>query len=116
MKAVLKRTIFCTAAILFLILNIYNFSAIGKKNIETLLPLAAASQAEDESNDAGSNDFNFIKSNENIKDFLYDGSLLLYGGIGLIAVSVIGIVITFLPRKHRKKRPNKSDSNKRARK
>lgn len=55
-------------------------------------------------NEKGEDNFNFIKSKEDIKDFLYDGTWLLYGGIALIAVSVMGIVLTFIPKKRKKRR------------
>ena len=51
--------------------------------------------------------FNFIKSEESdTNDFIYDGSVFLYGGILLVSVSVAGIVFTLLPpkRKNGKKR------------
>lgn len=51
--------------------------------------------------------FNFIKSEESdVNDFIYDGSVFLYGGILLVSVSVAGIVFTLLPpkRKNNKKR------------
>ena len=51
-----------------------------------------------------SENFNFIKSQENNNDFLYDGSLLLYGGIALVALSVLGTIFTFLPPRNRKKK------------
>lgn len=51
-----------------------------------------------------SEDFNFIKSQESNNDFLYDGSLLLYGGIALVALSILGTIFTFVPRKNRKKK------------
>ena len=50
-----------------------------------------------------SENFNFIKSEENVKNFIYDGSLLLYGGVFLISVSVAGIVFTLWPSKKKKR-------------
>lgn len=116
MKTILKKSISFLSAILFLILNTYTFSAINKNDIKTFLPVATAIQSDNESKDEGDNDFNFIKSNENVRDFLYDGSLLLYGGIALISLSVIGMVITFLPRRRKKRRTRKSNLNRHARK
>lgn len=51
--------------------------------------------------------FNFIKSNESSGDFLYDGSLFLYGGIALISISIIGIIITLKPKRKKKKSTHK---------
>lgn len=51
---------------------------------------------------ASSENFNFIKSQGNSSDFLYDGSLLLYGGIILVILSVLGTIFTFVPRKNKK--------------
>lgn len=44
-------------------------------------------------------DFNFIKRNDNSVDFIYDGTILLYGGITLVAVSIAGMIITVIPKK-----------------
>lgn len=48
--------------------------------------------------------FDFIKSDDKISEIIYDGSVLLYGGIALISISAAGIIFTFLPsrRKNRK--------------
>ena len=46
-------------------------------------------------------DFGFIKSDEKISDLIYDGSVLLYGGIALISISAAGIIFTFLPQKRK---------------
>lgn len=48
--------------------------------------------------------FDFIKSDEKISDLIYDGSVLLYGGIALISISAAGIIFTFFSgrRKNRK--------------
>ena len=54
-----------------------------------------------------SENFNFIKSDEDSQSFIWDGSIFLYGGIALIVISVFGIIITFIPRKRRKKRRRK---------
>lgn len=57
-----------------------------------------------ESDDQTEGGFNFIKSNESSNDFFYDGSLLLYGGIAFISISIIGIIITLKPKKKKKKK------------
>ena len=58
------------------------------------------------SNSNGEN-FNFIKSSKYAHDFIYDGSLLLYGGILLICISVIGLILTLSKKKKRKKKVQK---------
>ena len=55
------------------------------------------------SNSKGEN-FNFIKSSKYAHDFIYDGSLLLYGGILLICISVIGLILTLSKKKKHKKK------------
>jgi len=47
--------------------------------------------------------FNFIKSEEVVDSFIYDGSLLLYGGIALISISIAGITFTLLPSRKKPK-------------
>lgn len=59
---------------------------------------ASGNQNKDESEN-----FNFIKSEENVKNFIYDGSILLYGGVFLISVSIAGIVFTLWPSKKKKR-------------
>ncbi len=49
------------------------------------------------------NEFNFIKSNTTDNNFFYNGNWLLYGGIILIILSIIGMVITLKPKKRNKK-------------
>ena len=56
--------------------------------------------------------FNFIKSSQYAHDFIYDGSLLLYGGILLICISVIGLILTFSGKKKRKKKTQRNSSKK----
>ena len=51
--------------------------------------------------------FNFIKSSKYAHDFIYDGSLLLYGGILLICISIIGLILTLSKKKKRKKKVQK---------
>lgn len=45
--------------------------------------------------------FGFIKSDEKISDLIYDGSVLLYGGIALISISAAGMIFTFLPKRRK---------------
>ena len=110
MKNIFKKMISYAAAFLILILNPYTFLGLNKKSDKITLPLATTNQTEnneEEEKEDETNNFNFIKSNGNIKDFLYDGSLLLYGGIALIVISCAGIIITFLPRRRKKRRKRK---------
>lgn len=58
------------------------------------------------SNSKGEN-FNFIKSSKYAHDFIYDGSLLLYGGILLICISVVGLILTLFKKKRRKRKVRK---------
>lgn len=51
--------------------------------------------------------FSFIKSNEKVRNFIGDGHILLYVGIILIIVSILGIILTFVPRKVKKKKSRK---------
>ncbi len=83
MKSILKKLYMKTFTSLTLIasLSFKSLMAVSSKNSEN---------------------FNFIKSQEGTNDFLYDGSLLLYGGIALVALSILGTIFTFLPRKKRK--------------
>ena len=53
------------------------------------------------------NNFNFIKSEENIMDFIYDGSILLYGGALLIIISLLGMFFSLKPRKNKHKKRKK---------
>lgn len=53
------------------------------------------------------NNFNFIKSEEKVRDFIYDGSVFLYGGILLITISCLGIFFTLKPKKKKKKKRKK---------
>ena len=45
--------------------------------------------------------FGFIKSEEKISDLIYDGTVLLYGGIALISISAAGMIFTFLPKRRK---------------
>lgn len=64
-------------------------------NLNTKLLSSSSSQGEN---------FNFIKSSKYAYDFVYDGSLLLYGGILLICISVFGLAFTLFGKKKRKKK------------
>lgn len=64
-------------------------------------PVMAASEKDKEEE---FNNFNFIKSEEKVRDFIYDGSVFLYGGILLITISCLGIFFTLKPKKKKKKK------------
>ena len=93
-KHILKK-LFCA----FLILSIFFM----------LPPLCSAYDSADESEPTTTsenaateeNEFTFIKSNNADNSFFYNDNLLLYGGIGLVIISVIGIVVTLKPKKAR---------------
>ena len=51
--------------------------------------------------------FNFIKAEEDSQNFLYDGSILLYGGILLIIASISGMSFTIFLGKKNKDHRNK---------
>lgn len=113
MKKNFKKAISYAAALIILILSPYTFSGLNKKSNNIMLPLATSDQTENtEEKEEEANNFNFIKSNENVRDFLYDGSLLLYGGTALIIISCAGIIITFIPRRRKKRKQRKQNSNK----
>ena len=61
------------------------------------------------SSNSKNENFNFIKSSKYAHDFIYDGSLLLYGGILLILISVIGLILTLSKKKKRKKKLQKNN-------
>lgn len=67
-------------------------------------PVMAASEKDKEEE---FNNFNFIKSEEKVRDFIYDGSVFLYGGILLITISCLGIFFTLKPKKKKKKKRKK---------
>ena len=85
MKNISKKLIICMVSIFTLCSTFRSYS------------LANTSKKEETEN------FNFIKSEEDTKNFIYDGSILLYGGVILISISVSGIVFTLWPSKKRKK-------------
>lgn len=80
----MKKIIYCLLTILIL-------------NISYNVPACRAI------NEKASENFNFIKSEESeSNNFIYDGSLLLYGGITLIIVSITGMILVFIFPKKKK--------------
>lgn len=75
-------------------------------NEPTKLALISSKDREEKSdNDENledSNVFEFIKGKDNVRDFFYDGSALLYGGIVLIGISILGIFKTLMPKKQKR--------------
>lgn len=93
MKKILKKTLFaliCTASICAggAFLNNFCHAKSSTEKIET----------KTEEKDEG---FGFIKSEEKISDLIYDGRVLLYGGIALISISAAGMIFTFLPKRRK---------------
>lgn len=103
-------------AFLLLLLIIFSFAPIFKtcafKSPYPTTDLAIESSSGEKNENAEDSDvFGFIKDKKNsIKDFFYDGSALLYGGILLIIISVFGIFKTLKPKKRKKKRRPRSNS------
>lgn len=98
---------------MFLLLTIFSFMPIFKvcafKNSDTVTTSNLALESSNEKSGSTENSedsevFGFIKDNKNVKDFFYDGSALLYGGILLILISVFGIYKTLKPKKKRSRR------------
>ncbi len=84
----------------FLSLSLCTLGLVGYINLSNTNLCSAAAKKEETEN------FNFIKAEEDGQSFLYDGSILLYGGILLICASVAGMGFTIFSCK-RKKDKNK---------
>ena len=80
----------------------YNCQAVNN-------PFKYLSQSSQSNNDSNNQpNFNFIKSGEKNCEFIYDGSIFLYGGLTLIATSAIGIICTICSGRNKKvKKRNK---------
>lgn len=95
MKKIFKKTLsalICTAII-----------CAGATFLNNLCHAKNSQQTEAETKEKDEG-FGFIKSDDKLSDIIYDGSVLLYGGIALVSISAAGIIFTFLPgrRKNRK--------------
>lgn len=77
-----------------------NISKSEEKQEETV------TQNSQEQRESSNNSFEFIKSDKFKGSFFEDENLLLYGGIFLIIVSILGLFITFMPRKKRSRKRN----------
>ena len=104
MKINIKKLVSYLLSVVFLSILIVSSQQVEASRFSNIIQTSASQKSEEESNN-----FNFIKSNEKVKDFLYDGSVLLYGGILLITVSCLGIFFTFKPKRKKKQ---KKDLNK----
>lgn len=94
MKKIFKKTLsalICTA-IICAGANFLNNLCHAKNSQQT------ETETETKEKDEG---FGFIKSDEKINDLIYDGSVLLYGGIALISISAAGMIFTFLPKRRK---------------
>lgn len=108
---------------LFLLIALFSFAPIlkisafkSKNECSKVSLLSSSNEKNDTETTAEDSDvFEFIKDKKNsVKDFFYDGSALLYGGILLIIIAVFGIFRTLKPKKRRKNRGlNKSKTNNR---
>lgn len=112
--------------ILFLFLLVFFMAPFSKsytfKNPSEQAKLALISskdreeKSDNDENSEDSNVFEFIKGKDNVRDFFYDGSALLYGGIVLIGISILGIFKTLKPKKQkrnfaRKRKINNSEND-----
>lgn len=98
--------------ILFLFLLVFFITPFSKsytfKNPSEQAKLALVSskdreeKSDNDENSEDSNVFEFIKGKDNVRDFFYDGSALLYGGIVLIGISILGIFKTLKPKKQKR--------------
>lgn len=92
MKKIFKKTLsalICTAII-----------CAGATFLNNLCHAKNSQQTETETKEKDEG-FSFIKSDEKISDLIYDGSVLLYGGIALISISAAGMIFTFLPKRRK---------------
>ena len=81
----------------------------AKPNAESeIAPEASAKTSEQDLVPAqatgNSDDFAFIKANAEANAWLKDGKILLYGGIALIIISIVGLFITLKPKNLKRKR------------
>lgn len=117
MKHKLKNIFLFLLIALFSFAPILKISALKSKNECSKVSLLSSSNEKNDTETTAedSDVFEFIKDKKNsVKDFFYDGSALLYGGILLIIIAVFGIFRTLKPKKRRKNRGlNKSKTNNR---
>ena len=106
----IKKLIYIFLVVLFLI-PIYNVvannqtnSGFQKCNAVSYINIKADDSESDGNQSSG---FDFIKSNKISSSIFEHSEILLYGGIFLIAVSVIGIVFTVMPRGNRDEKYNR---------
>ena len=68
-------------------------------------------KSDNDVNSEDSNVFEFIKGKDNVRDFFFFFSALLYGGIVLIGISVLGIFKTLKPKKQKRNFARKRKTN-----
>lgn len=115
MKSKFKNLFLLLLVAVYLILPVFRpcTCAISFSNIKLAMISSSNENTESDNNSEDSNVFEFIKNQDNVRDFFYDGSALLYGGILLIAISILGIFKTLKPKKNKrtKKRQINSSEN-----
>ncbi len=112
----IKKLIYIFLMVLFSI-SVCNIRAVNtvnnnseNYNIISVSNMSNDNQSESDSNQ--SNGFDFIKSDKISSSIFEHNEILLYGGIFLIAVSVIGIVFTIMPRGNKDRRRSRKRSAK----
>ena len=112
MKLKLKNIFLLLLLALFSLAPSLKAYAFNEPYTTAKLAVEPTSSSEKDDGAEDSEVFGFIKDNKNVKDFFYDGSALLYGGILLILISIFGIFKTLKPKKKkRKRRAKRSPSN-----
>ncbi len=83
--------------------DIQSKTTIPKKEAPPKTAEQASAPVQNAENNEGNNDgFAFIKSNAETNAWFKDVKMLLYGGIALILISIIGLFITLKPKKLKK--------------
>lgn len=80
-----------------------NTNSANAMNFSDIFLKTSTSSEENEESD----ELDFIKSGNNIKSFLDNDALLLYGGIALCSISVAGITFILIPKKNKSSKKNK---------
>lgn len=104
MKFNIKKFMSYLMSVVFLTILINNSK---ESSAIQFFPVMAATEKDKEEEEF--NNFNFIKSEEKVRDFIYDGSVFLYGGILLITISCLGIFFTLKPKKKKKRKKQMTD-------
>ncbi|MDO4504097.1 MAG: hypothetical protein Q4B84_03035 [Clostridia bacterium] len=80
-----------------------NINSVNSANFNNILLKTSISSDEKEESD----ELDFIKSGNNIKSFLDNDKLFLYGGIALCSISVGGITFILMPKRQKKNKKRK---------